>query len=96
MVDSREAFYSTNVVMEVDAILYLNYTQDLKKKVASYFKNGAPVCCCAVVRAAIIIFDYIVLKQSQFCCQFYQSYLRHEAREPRAPRAPRVPRVPLH
>lgn len=32
MVDSREAFYSTNVVMEVDAILYLNYTQDLKKK----------------------------------------------------------------
>lgn len=32
MEDSREAFYSTNVVMEVDAILYLNYTQDLKKK----------------------------------------------------------------
>lgn len=28
MADNREAFYSTNVVMEAEAIMYLNYTQD--------------------------------------------------------------------
>lgn len=28
MEDNREAFYSTNVVMEAEAITHLNYTQD--------------------------------------------------------------------
>lgn len=37
MLDNREAFYSTNVVMEADAVLDLNYTQDLKKKIKSCF-----------------------------------------------------------
>lgn len=39
----------------------------------------------AVVRAAMIIFNYIVGQQRQFCCQFYQSYQQHEGREPRVP-----------
>lgn len=36
MVDNREALYSANVVMEAEAIMYLNYTQD-KKKSSHFF-----------------------------------------------------------
>lgn len=32
MADNREAFYSANVVMEAEAIMYLNYTRDKKKR----------------------------------------------------------------
>lgn len=32
MVDNREAFYSADVAMEAEAIMYLNYTQDFLKK----------------------------------------------------------------
>lgn len=32
MVDNREAFYSADVAMEAEAIMYLNYTQDFFKK----------------------------------------------------------------